>query len=61
MANNFYKLPSISQGTKCMHTVCGYPVKSTWMEAIRAGNYVGWTLLTIGHVHNHYLETTETL
>ncbi len=29
-----------------MHTVCGYLVKSTWLKAIKAGNYVGWLMLT---------------
>jgi len=28
-----------------MHAVCGYPVKSTWLKAIKAGNYVGWPML----------------
>ena len=25
-----------------MHAVCGYPVKSTWLKAIKAGNYCTW-------------------
>ena len=60
MANNVYELQSIGQGIKWMHAVYGYLVKSTWMKAIRAGNFVGWPLLTVENVHKHYPETEET-
>jgi hypothetical protein len=43
-----------------MHTVCGYPVKSTWLKAVKAGNYIGWPLLTEQNVNKYYPETTET-
>ena len=43
-----------------MHTVCGYPVKSTWLEAVKAGNYTGWPLLTERNVSKYYPETDET-
>eukprot|EP00956_Cyclotella_meneghiniana_P036650 scaffold128493_cov64-Cyclotella_meneghiniana.AAC.1 len=43
-----------------MHAVCGYPVKTTWLKAIKAGNYVGWPLLTVKNVTKYYPETTET-
>ena len=43
-----------------MHAVCGYPVKSTWLKAIKAENYVGWPLLTVNNVNNYYTETVET-
>ena len=45
MAGNVYDLPSTEQGIKWMHAVCGYPVKSTWLKAIAAGNFIGWPLL----------------
>ena len=35
-ANSVYDLPSIEQAIKWMHAVCGYPVKSTWLKAIKA-------------------------
>ena len=28
-----------------MHAVCGYPVKSTWIKAIKAGYFTGWPML----------------
>jgi hypothetical protein len=43
-----------------MHAVCGYPVKSTWLKAIKAGNYVGWPMLNERNVQKYYPETIET-
>ena len=43
-----------------MHAVCGYPVKSTWLKAIRAGNYVGWHMLNEKNLKKYYPETNET-
>ena len=59
-AHNVYELPSIRQAIRFMHAACGFPVKSTWIKAIRSGNYVGWPLLTVSNVHKHYPETDET-
>ncbi len=36
-ANSVYDLPSTEQAIKWMHAVCGYPVKSTCLKAIKAG------------------------
>ena len=43
-----------------MHAACGFPVKSTWIKAIEAGNFKGWPLLTVKKVKKYYPETTET-
>ena len=43
-----------------MHAACGYPVKSTWLTAIRKENYVGWPLLSVENMHKYYSETDET-
>ena len=59
-ANSVYDLPSTEQAIKWMHAVCGYPVKSTWMKAVSAGNYIGWPLLTVRNVNKYYPETNET-
>ena len=47
VAHNVYELPTLGQGIQWMHAVCGYPAKDTWIKAIRAGNFVGWPLLTV--------------
>ena len=44
-----------------MHAVCGYPVKSTWIRAIKAGNYFGWPMLTELNVSKYYPDTDETI
>lgn len=59
-ANSVYDLPSIEQAIKWMHAVCGYPVKSTWIKAIKAGNFTGWPLLTEKNVNKYYPDSTET-
>eukprot|EP00804_Cyclotella_cryptica_P015405 CCRYP_008025-RA/>CCRYP_008025-RA protein AED:0.42 eAED:0.42 QI:0/-1/0/1/-1/1/1/0/193 len=59
-ANSVCDLPSTEQAIKWMHAVCGYPVKSTWLKAIKAGNFIGWPLLTEKNVRKYYPETTET-
>ena len=51
MANNVYELPTIAQGVRWMHAVRGYPVKSTWIKAIRADNFLGWPLLSVENVN----------
>ena len=43
-----------------MHAVCGFPVKSTWLKAVKAGNYLGWPLLTVRNVSKYYPESIET-
>ncbi len=43
-----------------MHAICGYPVKSTWLKAIKAGNYVGWPMLNECNVQKYYPKTIET-
>jgi hypothetical protein len=50
----------MEQAIKWMHAVCGYPVKSTLLKAIKAGNYIGCPMLTECNVNKYYPETSET-
>ena len=59
-ANSVYNLPSIKHAIKWMHAVCGYPVKTTWVKAVKAGNFVGWPLLTTKNINKNYPKTDET-
>jgi hypothetical protein len=60
-ANSVYNLPSTEQAIKWMRAICVYPVKSTWLNAIKAGNYdVGWPMLNEHNVQKYYPETIET-
>jgi hypothetical protein len=59
-ANSVYDLSSMEQAIKWTHAVCRYPVKSTWLKAIKAGNYIDWPRLTERNVNKYYPETSET-
>jgi hypothetical protein len=43
-----------------MPAVCGYPVKPTWLKAIKVGNYVRWPVLTECNIQKYYPKTTKT-
>ena len=40
--------------------MCGYSVKSTWIKAIKAGNFTGWPMLNKRNLAKYYPETTKT-
>ena len=45
-AKRAYDLPSTPALIEFLHAAAGYPVKSTWLAAIKAGNYTTWPGLT---------------
>ena len=45
-ANNAYDLPSAPALIKYHHATAGFPVKETWCQAIKQGNYATWPGLT---------------
>ncbi len=59
-ANSIYNLPLTEHVIKWIHTIYGFPVKSTWLKAIKVVNYVGWMMLTELNVQKHYPETIKT-
>ncbi len=59
-ANSVYNLPLTKQAIKWMYAVCGYPVKSTLLKAIKVGNYVGWPMLTECNIQMYYPKTIKT-
>jgi hypothetical protein len=50
----------IQQSIKYLHAVAGFPVKETWLDAIKAGNYVTWPGLTAAAVQKHCPDSDET-
>jgi len=58
--NNVYSLPSIPQTIRYLHAAAGFPVKETWLDAIKAGNYVTWPGLTTTAVRKHFPDSDET-
>ena len=58
--NNVYELPSTEQVVRYLHACAGFPTKTTWIKAIRAGNYATWPHLTVKAVQQHFPESDET-
>ena len=59
-ANSINNFPSTEQAVKWMHAVCRYPVKLTWLKAIKAGNFVGWPILTESNLNKYYPDRNKT-
>eukprot|EP00804_Cyclotella_cryptica_P002412 CCRYP_004109-RA/>CCRYP_004109-RA protein AED:0.25 eAED:0.31 QI:0/0/0/1/0.33/0.25/4/0/631 len=57
---NVYELPSIEQSIRYLHAAAGFPTKSTWLAAIRKGNYSTWPLITVKNAHKHFPQSEET-
>ena len=58
--NSVYDLSTTKEAVTCIHVVWGYPVKSTWIKVINAGNFTGWPMLNKCNVAKYYPETTKT-
>ena len=58
--SNVYELPSLEQAIRYLHAAAGFPTKTTWLKAIRRGNYSTWPLLTVANVHKYFPESEET-
>jgi hypothetical protein len=41
-AFNTHDLPSVGALVHYLHAAAGFPVKSTWLASIKAGNYTSW-------------------
>ena len=59
-ANSVYDLPSTEEAVKWLHACLGYPVKSTWLSAIKNGHFKGWPVITERNVKKYYPESDET-
>jgi hypothetical protein len=57
IAANVYDLPST---IRYLHAAAGFPTKSTWLQAINAGFYATWPMLTTKNVSKHFPESEET-
>jgi hypothetical protein len=45
--NNVYNIPSTKESIRYLHATAGFPVKETWVDAIKAGNYTTWPGLNV--------------
>ena len=60
IATNAYTIPTTKELIAYYHAAAGYPVKSTWLAAIKAGNYATWPGLTTTRASKHYPDTIAT-
>ena len=44
-----------------LHAAAGFPVKDTWLKAIKAGNYKTWPGITAENINKHFPDSVETL
>ena len=47
-----YDLPSVRALVLFFHAAAGYPVKATWLKAIKTGFYKSWPGLTYSNAKN---------
>eukprot|EP00804_Cyclotella_cryptica_P009053 CCRYP_003151-RA/>CCRYP_003151-RA protein AED:0.23 eAED:0.28 QI:0/0/0/1/0/0/3/0/973 len=59
-AKEMFPLCHIEQSIRYLHAAAGFPTKSTWLAAIRKGNYSTWPLITVKSVHKHFPQSEET-
>jgi hypothetical protein len=59
-ANAIFELPSTRQIILYHHASAGFPIKETFLDAIRAGNYATWPGLTVAVLHKYFPDSDET-
>ena len=60
-AHSVYDLPSLEALGRYMHAAVGLPVKSTWLKAIKHGNYNSWPVLTYNNAAEYFPQSAETI
>eukprot|EP00804_Cyclotella_cryptica_P026156 CCRYP_013038-RA/>CCRYP_013038-RA protein AED:0.96 eAED:1.00 QI:0/0/0/0.5/1/1/2/0/450 len=60
-ALNATNLPSVCALVHYLHAAAGFPVKSTWLAAIKAGNHASWPGLTYANASRHCPDSSETI
>ena len=58
-ASNVYSLPTIGAGIRYLHAAAGFPVKDTWIQAIKNGHYISWPGVTADAVNKHFPESIK--
>jgi hypothetical protein len=59
-ANAIFDLPNTCQSLMYFHAVAGFPVKETFLDAVRAGNYATWPGLMTALIAKHFPDSEET-
>ena len=58
---NAHNLPSVCALVHYLHACAGFPVRSTWLAAIKAGNFASWPGLTYTNAAKYCPVSVETL
>ncbi len=58
-ANAIFDLPNTRQSLMYLHAAAGFPVKETFLDAVRAGNYAMWPGLTTTLIAKHFPDLDE--
>jgi hypothetical protein len=48
------------KSVRYLHAAAGFPVKESWIDAIKAGNYTTWPGLNVKVVNRYFPESDET-
>ncbi len=59
-ANAIFNLPNTRQSLMYFHAAAGFPVKETFLDAVRAGNYATWPGLTTTLIAKHFPDSDKT-
>ena len=59
--HNAHDLPILEALVRSMHAAAGFPVKSTWLKAIKKGNFATWPGLTYSNAANYCPQSVETI
>jgi hypothetical protein len=57
--NAIFELPSTRQTILYHHALAGFPIKETFLNAVRTGNYATWPGLTIMALHKYFPDSDE--
>ena len=60
-AYSAHDLPSVEALVRYFHAAAGFPVKSTWLKAIKAGNFALWPGLTFENASKYCPSAYETI
>ena len=61
VAYSAYNFPSIEALVRYFHAAAGFPVRSTWLDAIKAGNYASWMGLTLNNARKYCPSSNKTI
>ena len=60
-AHSAYELTSVEALVRYMHAEAGFPVKYTWLKAIKQGNFATWPGLTYYNAEKYFPHAVETI